>query len=480
MFENYESTTCANCGLEWKFSGVPSTHCEKCGAEAVYDKTSHMVGKTMPLPTYVETVMEVLENAGFKAYVVGGCVRDWILGNTPKDYDVATNALPEEVKLAFCRFNVVETGLKHGTVTVVIDDYNIEVTTYRVDGIYTDGRRPDDVQFTSSLEEDLSRRDFTMNAMAYSFQTGLVDPFDGEWDCRHRIIKCVGDPIARFNEDPLRMLRAIRFDVTFHFFLEKETMAALKANFHRVADVSIERQVAEFTKMLMCDENGLVSLSNGFRDEMKSLSFIGSFRYLDNWRLQQVSCLPKDLAMRLAAFFRMKKPTKEKIETRLREMRLSNDIIKEVLAIREAVARKMLYKFRNGQLAPAYIYETIHKVGLSATLKGIALEEIVEGYRGIFTNDYHSNLVAFIDAILVGKPCINICDLNCDVTDVMYWGYRDKQVGEVLNYLLRCVWHNQSLNNYIALMTIAFSIVFLYILICKTFNSHRGLCLFSQ
>ena len=156
-------------------------------------------------------VLCALRAAGYEAYVVGGCVRDSLLGRRPGDWDVTTSALPEETKAVFSGAPVIETGVRHGTVAVLVGGEPVEITTYRVDGPYSDGRRPDSVAFTRSLQEDLARRDFTVNAMAWSPGTGLVDPFGGVDDLRGKSIRCVGDPARRFQEDALRILRALRF-----------------------------------------------------------------------------------------------------------------------------------------------------------------------------------------------------------------------------------------------------------------------------
>ena len=167
------------------------------------------------IPSKVETIIHTLEAAGFEAYAVGGCVRDALLGRTPNDWDITTSATPEQVKALFHR--TVDTGIAHGTVTVLLDKDGFEVTTYRVDGEYEDGRHPKEVTFTASLEEDLKRRDFTINAMAYNPKKGLVDLFGGQEDLEKKVIRCVGDPLERFTEDALRIMRAVRFSAQLGF-----------------------------------------------------------------------------------------------------------------------------------------------------------------------------------------------------------------------------------------------------------------------
>lgn len=201
------------------------------------------------IPSKVERVLHILEINGFEAYAVGGCVRDSILGRTPDDWDITTSAKPEQVKELFHR--TVDTGLQHGTVTVMMDKEGFEVTTYRVDGEYEDGRHPKEVLFTASLEEDLKRRDFTINAMAYNPKRGIVDLFHGIEDLQKGIIRCVGDPMERFSEDALRILRAVRFSAQLGFTIADNTRAALRALAPNLKHVSAERIQVELLKLLV-------------------------------------------------------------------------------------------------------------------------------------------------------------------------------------------------------------------------------------
>ena len=203
----------------------------------------------LEIPKNAETILHILEKAGYEAYVVGGCVRDSILGRSPDDWDITTSAKPEQVKALFHR--TVDTGLQHGTVTVLMEKEGYEVTTYRVDGEYEDGRHPKEVTFTASLKEDLKRRDFTINAMAYNPSSGLVDLFGGLEDIERKIIRCVGDPLERFTEDALRIMRAVRFSAQLGFAIEEETRKALKVLAPNLKHVSAERIQVELVKLLM-------------------------------------------------------------------------------------------------------------------------------------------------------------------------------------------------------------------------------------
>lgn len=207
----------------------------------------------MTLPDRIVEILDILSGNGFEAYAVGGCVRDMLMGKSPQDYDITTNALPEQICGCFKDFKVIETGIKHGTVTVVSGGENIEVTTYRTDGDYIDNRHPESVKFTTLIEEDLSRRDFTMNAIAFNYNHGIVDPFGGEKDIKNKTIRCVGDPDKRFNEDSLRILRAIRFAAQTGFEMEEKTHLQIFENMDLIKNLSAERVFSEFKKILCGD-----------------------------------------------------------------------------------------------------------------------------------------------------------------------------------------------------------------------------------
>lgn len=203
------------------------------------------------LPNSVQFIIHTMEQAGFEAYAVGGCVRDSILGRTPDDWDITTSAKPEEVKRLFK--HTADTGIQHGTVTVLLKGECYEVTTYRVDGAYEDGRHPKEVNFTSLLSEDLRRRDFTINAMAYNEAEGLIDLFGGQEDLKEGIIRCVGDPMERFSEDALRIMRAVRFSAQLGYKIEEKTTEAIRKLAHTLERISIERIQVELVKLLVSD-----------------------------------------------------------------------------------------------------------------------------------------------------------------------------------------------------------------------------------
>ncbi len=201
------------------------------------------------IPKEVNFIINTFYKNKYEAYMVGGCVRDSILGNEPKDYDITTSAIPEDTIALFKK--TIPTGLKHGTVTVLINNTPYEVTTFRTEDNYLDNRRPSSVNFVTDIKEDLSRRDFTINALAYNETTGLIDYFNGLYDLKNKVIKCVGDPDKRFKEDALRMLRAIRFSCQLSFDIEKNTLDAIKNNYLLIANISNERIRDELCKILL-------------------------------------------------------------------------------------------------------------------------------------------------------------------------------------------------------------------------------------
>ena len=203
------------------------------------------------LPKQVKQIIDTLQSQGYEAYAVGGCVRDAMLGREPQDWDITTSALPKQVKALFRR--TIDTGIQHGTVTVLLDKEGFEVTTYRVDGKYEDGRHPTEVSFTASLSEDLKRRDFTINAMAYNETEGLVDLFHGAEDLEQGVIRCVSVAKERFSEDALRILRAFRFSAQLDFTIEDETLTAARELADTLRKISAERIYAELTKLLVSD-----------------------------------------------------------------------------------------------------------------------------------------------------------------------------------------------------------------------------------
>lgn len=267
----------------------------------------------MKLPKSIIEIIEHLENEGFEAYAVGGCVRDSIMGLAAHDYDIATSALPVETKRVFSFCRVVETGIKHGTVTVLYKGSCVEITTFRVDGDYSDGRHPESVDFSTKLSDDLSRRDFTINGIAYNPKSGFSDPFYGARDITLKIIRCIGDPVKRFSEDALRILRALRFAAVLGFEIEPKTKAALIAEKSRIKLVSKERIFSEL-KRLICGKYArrvMLEYAEVFAEIIPELSaeigYEQNSKYHDSTLYEHtaraVENAPEEVYMRLAMLF---------------------------------------------------------------------------------------------------------------------------------------------------------------------------------
>ena len=288
----------------------------------------------MNIPEPARKIIDRLNEHGYEAYVVGGCVRDMILKREPGDWDITTSARPEQVKALFTR--TLDTGIQHGTVTIMVGKEGYEVTTFRVDGDYTDGRHPDTVTFTPSLEEDLKRRDFTINAMAYNHNTGLVDIFGGREDIERKVIRCVGNPTERFTEDALRILRAIRFSAQLGFEIEDATRQAITEIAPNLIHVSKERIQVELTKLLLSDRPEAMKLvyETGISPYVSE-----TFHKMGEMIGDMPVTVPAKKALRWALFLR--KGTPEQAVRILRDLKLDNDTIYQVKVLTGWIERSI-------------------------------------------------------------------------------------------------------------------------------------------
>jgi tRNA nucleotidyltransferase (CCA-adding enzyme) len=366
----------------------------------------------MDLPEAVLRAIGRLEEAGYEAVAVGGCVRDDLMGRVPQDYDLATSATPDEVMQALAGERIVPTGLPHGTVTLVLSGMAIEITTYRVDGAYLDHRRPEGVRFTGSLIEDLKRRDFTVNAIAYSPSRGLIDPMGGRRDIEGRLIRAVGDPEARFTEDALRILRALRFASRLGFEIEPETARALTKLKHSLAFVARERVGAEILGFLM--GAGAASVAQAHRDvleaalpELKAISEADWARSLG-----LLSRAPKEAAARLAALL---SPLGAGAQPALDSLRLPGKTTERSMKLidwlsRAPGANQALYAAQAlGVLGPEDARALFRMLGAD----GAALEGLIES-----------------------DACVTVRQLAVDGRDLTALGLKGPQVGEALRWLL--------------------------------------------
>lgn len=289
------------------------------------------------MPQDVVEIIQGLCSHGFAAYAVGGCVRDTLLGVEPKDWDITTSASPVQVKEIFG--HTLDTGIEHGTVTIMRGKIGYEVTTYRIDGKYSDGRHPDQVKFTPNLFEDLRRRDFTINAMAYSNETGLVDEFCGMEDLEKKVVRCVGDAKERFQEDALRMLRAIRFSAQLGFTIENDTWQAMIQMAKNLSLVSKERILVELTKTICSSHPEMIKkiFDSGLHREIGQHFSLLSARDAEVMALS--GQLPEEKHLRFALLF--KNQSGEEAKAILKELKADNDTIKKVKILVEYIDRKL-------------------------------------------------------------------------------------------------------------------------------------------
>ncbi len=365
----------------------------------------------MQISKEAEYILNKLKENGYDSYIVGGCVRDYLLGKTPDDWDITTQAKPEDVKKIFS--HTYDTGIQHGTVTVLIENIGFEVTTFRVESDYSDCRRPDSVSFTKNIEDDLSRRDFTINSIAYNYEKGFVDPFKGIKDIKSKIIKAVGKAEDRFKEDALRMMRAVRFSAQLNFDIERETFEAAEKNSHLIQNISIERIREEFTKILKSD----------YPEKISVLKNIGLLKYffkeLDNALdkkikiLDIISILPKETDILYGAIMAFSCP--ESAQTVMRRFKFDVKTIKTVTAISANIETNIIldeYYIRKASnnltedifkkiiLVKKAFYKTENNINEELKLKNILL---------LFENLKENNgLITLKNLAVNGKDIINL------------------------------------------------------------------------
>lgn len=255
----------------------------------------------MTIPKEVHNIISQINNCGFEAYMVGGCVRDILMGKSPCDWDIATSATPDEIQNIFNQLTVIPTGIKHGTVTVILNKTPFEITTFRIDGDYSDSRHPEKVTFSKDITEDLKRRDFTINAIAYHPEIGIVDPYGGQADIKSRIIRAVGDPAQRFSEDALRIMRALRFSAVLGFEIEHKTSNALAELSHLLENIASERITSELNKIL-CSAAPSTVIEKYFSVISQRLFGNSPSRTFEPSSFQHINRVSNKLSLRIAAF----------------------------------------------------------------------------------------------------------------------------------------------------------------------------------
>lgn len=418
---------------------------------------------TIHLPEQVNFIIHTLENAGYEAYAVGGCIRDSFLGREPDDWDITTSAAPEQVKELFRR--TIDTGIRHGTVTVMLGADGYEVTTYRIDGEYEDGRHPKEVIFTASLEEDLKRRDFTMNALAYNERSGLVDCFGGIRDMQQGLVRAVGDPGERFEEDALRMMRAVRFAAQLNYTIEENTRAAIQRLAERMSCVSAERIQTELVKLIVSAhpeklrlmyETKLTAVILPEWDAMMRAEQNNPHHCytVGEHTLHALEHTPADRIKRLAILFHdMGKPavkttdnagcdhfhahaalSRELAEQILRRLKFDNETI-------DKVTRLVLWHDYKPELTEGSIRRGIHKIGedVFPLLFDIQRADILaqNSFMREEKLDALERMQAIYRHILEERQCLSLKDLAVSGKDLISLGMSPgREIGEALEIML--------------------------------------------
>lgn len=390
----------------------------------------------LEIPQYAAEVILAIEGAGYEAYAVGGCVRDALLSRVPNDWDVTTSALPEEVSRLFSSldgYSVIPTGMAHGTVTVLSRGKPVEVTTYRIDGKYTDFRRPDAVKFCRDLSSDLARRDFTVNAMAYSQKSGLVDLYGGADDLKCGVIRCVGDPVCRFTEDALRILRALRFAATLGFSVESATADAAVELSGLLAHVSRERIGSELGK-LMC-QKGAAAVVSRFGDVFREV--LSGIVITDTAVSSVEKLYGAELPLMLAALLGDTEPAR--VRQMLRECRFDNKTLRRA----ETVSLN-----RGAVLdGKADVRRLCRDIGIWAAEDTVRL--------GIARGERSEDVLCLLREIKENGDCVSISQLAVGGEDLLTLGIAPKNIGGMLDMLLDGVIEGKITNGRDALMSAA-------------------------
>ena len=423
------------------------------------------------LPENIESMVTRLNEAGYEAYAVGGCVRDRLLGLEPHDYDICTSALPEQTSTVFAGQKVVEIGFKHGTVTVISKGEPVEITTFRTDGEYKDGRHPQSVFFTTDLSEDLSRRDFTVNAMAYSRKTGVVDLFGGREDLQKKVIRCVGEPQKRFEEDALRILRCLRFCSTYGFKCEEKTADAVHHCKKLLKKVSAERIFAEL-KRLLCGNCGYIlrEFYDVFAEIIPEISdaygFLQYSRYHDRdvWEhiVSSVESISPVFHLRFTMLLHdLGKPSCCKMEDGVGHFKghavVSTSIARRVveeLRCDSLNAEKICFLVEKHDLPmtdePKLIKRQLNKFGeenFFDLLKVHIADDMAKAAHCRERIKVYNNACEIAKKIIAENDCFSLKKLAVNGNDMISAGYRGNEIGKALQTLLEAVIDGNCENN---------------------------------
>ncbi len=438
------------------------------------------------LPENVNKIIHTLTAHGFEAYAVGGCVRDVLLGRNPQDWDITTSARPEQVKHLFS--HTIDTGIQHGTVTVMLEHIGYEVTTYRIDGEYEDARHPKDVTFTVNLLEDLKRRDFTINAMAYNDKNGLVDAYGGMEDLQKRMIRCVGDAEERFTEDALRMLRAVRFAAQLGFSIDETTQNAIRILAPSIAKVSAERIQTEISKLLVSNQpqelltayklgltaiflpefDAMMETPQNTKHHMYSVGMhtIHSLEHIPADKILRLTMLFHDIAKPVCIstdsdgynhFHGHPQKGAQMTEEILRRLKFDNDTI-------EKVGKLVLYHDDRPPITEKNVRRAISRIGLAQYPNLFAVKKADTLAQSDYCREkklqYIKEYQAFYEKILSEQQCVQKKDMAINGRDLIALGMKQgKELGSVLDCIFEEVLEHPEWNNYEKLMELAHKFV---------------------
>jgi tRNA nucleotidyltransferase (CCA-adding enzyme) len=420
------------------------------------------------IPEAPKVVMDVLQNNGYKAYIVGGACRDAILGKSPKDWDICTNARTDQMKHIFREFNTIDTGIEHGTITVMVDKEPIEVTTFRVDGEYTNGRQPDSVEFTNNIVDDLARRDLTINSLAYNDKEWLIDPFGGLSDLKNKVIRCVGNPLDRFEEDALRILRCVRFSIKLGFTIDKETKLAMYSKMDRLKLLSSERIQSELNQIILhanhknimqlhetrvleyiipelkvlfdTPQNNPYHIYNVGIHTLKAMVTSMDKLHIRLALLLHDICKPECKMTdenRIDHFYKHGIKGSDKVIEIMRRLKYSNEMIEKVSTlvlyhdVRLEPTKKSIKRWMN-KLGVDMLRDLLEvRLGDIYAQNPVYLEE---------RKDKIINILNMIDEIIEEGECFSIKDLDITGKDIIDLGYKQGRIiGYILNYLVDAV-----------------------------------------
>lgn len=429
----------------------------------------------------VKVIISKLNNYGFEAFAVGGCVRDCVIGLVPHDWDVCTNAQPEQIKHCFKDFETFDSGIKHGTISVIYKRAIYEITTYRIDGEYLDSRHPESVEFTNDITKDLARRDFTVNAMAYNEEKGLVDPFGGIHDVSRKIIKCVGDSDKRFDEDALRILRALRFASVYGFSIDNKTSDSVKNKSYLLGNIAYERIAAEFNRLL-CGKN-VEKILNGYKEVFSV--FIPEFKPMFNFKQLNVhsnedlwhqttalvKLVEKDPLLRVAMllhdigkpescpngrckYYNYPKLSAKIAERILRRLKYSKNFIDDCLKLIEYQDVRLYNGKKN-------LKRVMNIVGVDNARRLIKIQQAINSLLYFKQDEKFMTAQRQLEEIINGDECFKLSHLAVNGKDIINLGIKEgKAVGEILDILVNKVIDEELPNTKIILLEAAKKLIF--------------------